>query len=116
MRKLLILVLLATSVASMAADKPRETIEELQTRAAGADKKKQVDLYMDIAQRELESANDVYNNNADQAKKLFEQAGKSAVTAAQAALDSNHKLKQTEIRLRELSFRMSDIRKTWAFE
>lgn len=116
MRKLLILVMLAASVPPLAADKPRETIEELQTRAAAADKKKQVDLYMDIAQRELESANDVYNNNADQAKKLFEQAGKSAVTAAQAALDSNHKLKQTEIRLRELSFRMSDIRKTWAFE
>lgn len=116
MRKLLILVMLAAAVASFAGDKPQEPIDQLQARAAAADKKKQVDLYMDLAQRQIETANDAYNTNADQAKKLFDDAAKSAIVAAQAALDANHKLKRTEIRLRELSLRMSDIRKTWAFE
>lgn len=116
MRKLLTIVMLAAVVASFAADKAQESIDQLQSRAAAADKKKQVDLYMDLAQRQLESSNDAYNSNADQAKRLFEASGKSAVMAAQAAIESNHKLKRTEIRLRELSFRMSEIRKTWAFE
>ncbi len=116
MRKLLILVMLAAAVPCIAADKPQETLDQLQARAASADKKKQVDLYMDLAQRQLESANDIYNSNVDQAKKLFDASAKAAVMAAQASLESNHKLKRTEIRLRELSFHMSDIRKTWAFE
>ena len=116
MRKLLIAVFIGIALFSAAKEKPAETIEQLKARAESADKKKQIDLYADLAQRQLEAANDAYNTNIDRAKTLFTASAKSAELAAQAALDANHKLKNTEIRLRELSHRMSDIRRTWAFE
>jgi len=116
MRKLLIAVILAVTVVALAHDKPQETLDQLQARAAAADKKKQVDLYADLAQRQLEAADATYNTSVEQAKTLFKDSAKSAVMAAQAALDANHKLKKTEIRLRELSLHMSNIRETWAFE
>jgi hypothetical protein len=119
MRRLLIAIfagsaLLAPSLA-MAKSKP-ETIEQLQARAQAADTRKQVELYAELAARQLEAANQQYNSNIEQAKTLFLDAAHSAELASQAALNANHKLKQTEIKLRELSHRMADIRRTWAFE
>lgn len=115
-RKFLISIVVGLALFAVAADKPPETLDQLQARAAAADKKKQTELYVDLAERQLQAANDAYNTNPDQAKALFEQASKSAELAAQASLDANHKLKKTEIKLRELSHHMSDIRRTWAFE
>jgi len=115
-RKLLIALVLGTTLLAAARQKPPEPLDALKTRAAAADKKKQTELYAELARQQLEAADAAYNTNIDQAKKLFQESSDSAVLAAQAALDSNHKLKQTEIALRELSHRMSDIRKTWAFE
>ena len=115
MRKLLVLVILVSAVGAASGKKP-EPIDQLAARAAVAKTKKQVDLYVELAKRQLDASDSVYNTSADKAKQLFKDAAKSGVMAAQAALDSNHKLKKTEIRLRELSFHMSEIRKTWAFE
>jgi len=115
MRKLLVLVILVSAVGAASGKKP-ESIDQLAARAAAAKTKKQVDLYVELAKRQLDASDSVYNTSADKAKQLFKDAAKSGVMAAQAALDSNHKLKKTEIRLRELSFHMSEIRKTWAFE
>jgi|tagenome__1003787_1003787.scaffolds.fasta_scaffold20687645_2 hypothetical protein len=117
MRKLLILVVVGISLAALAKDKVPESMDELKARAAATtDKNKQVELYVELSKRELEAANDVYNTSADQAKSLFEGSAESATAAARLAIESNHKLKQTEIKLRELSHRMNDIRRTWAFE
>jgi len=116
LRKLLIVVMIATALLSVAATKQPETIDQLKTRAAASDKPKQAELYIELAKRQLEAANDQYNTNVDQAKASFEESAKSAELSSQASLESNHKLKQIEIKLRELSHRMSDVRKTWAFE
>lgn len=116
MRKLIITVVLATTLFSLASEKPADPIEALQARAEKADKKKQVELYMELAKLQLETADTQYNSNAEQARTLFHDSAKSAGLAAQAALDSNHKLKRTEIELRELSLHMSDVRRNWAFE
>jgi methyl-accepting chemotaxis protein len=117
MRTLTIFVIVSLALLSVAKEKVPETIDQLKARAAATtDKRKQIDLYLELSKRELESANDVYNTNVEQARTLFEDSSQSAEKAAHAALESNHKLKQTEIKLRELSHRMSDIRRTWAFE
>jgi hypothetical protein len=115
-RKLLIAAVVLLTLLPAYADKPIETLDELKARAAASDKHKQADLYIELAKREAETADETYNANADQAKALFEDSAKSAELSSQAALESNHKLKQIEIKLRELAHRMSDIRKTWAFE
>jgi DNA-binding transcriptional regulator YbjK len=116
MRNLLAATLLAIAVSTIAADKPPETLEQMKAQAAAAEKSKQVDLYIELARRQLEVANNLYNSSADQARDMFLQSAESAEHAGQSALDSNHHLKQTEIKLREISHRMSDIRRTWAFE
>ena len=117
MPKLLLIVLIVgTALLSAAKEKTPETIEHLQQRVAGADKKKQTELYAELAERQVEAADAAYNTNAEVAKKLFLESAASAELASQAALESNHKLKETEIKLRELSHRMNDIRRTWAFE
>ncbi len=116
MRNLLTAVLVAIAISGMAADKPVESIDQLKARAAAAEKSKQVDLYIELARRQLETANDLYNSNADQAREMFLASADSAEHAGQASVDSNHHLKQTEIKLREIAHRMSDIRRTWAFE
>jgi hypothetical protein len=100
----------------IAKDKPAETLEQLKARAAVADKHKQAELYAELASRQLEAADQQYASNVEQAKALFLASADSAEMASQTALDANHKLKQIEIKLRELSHRMSDVRRTWAFE
>ncbi len=116
MRKLLIALIVGTALVSVAKDKPPETIEQLKAQAESADKKKQIELYVKLAQRQLETSNDLYNANPEQARQLFLDSASSADLAAGAAVETNHRLKKTEIELRELAHRMSDIRRTWAFE
>jgi hypothetical protein len=123
MRKLLIAVVAGTTLLgglslsrASAKDKPPETVEQLKARADAAEKHKQPELYAELASRQLEAADQQYSSNVEQAKALFLASAQSAELSSQAALDGNHKLKQTEIKLRELSHRMSDIRRTWAFE
>lgn len=116
-RRLITIAVALFALAVAASEKPPQTIETLKARAESTtDKHKQIDLYLDLAKLELESANDSYNNNAEQARSLFLDSARSGDLAAQAALESNHRLKRTEIKLRELSHRMTDIRRTWAFE
>ena len=116
MRKVLIVAMLLTAWMASAKSKAPETIEELKARAAAADKHKQTELYAELAKRELEDADSAYNTDAEKAKALFNESAKDAELSSQAALDSNHRLKQTEISLRELGHRMSDMRRNWAFE
>ena len=107
---------MAMALLASAKTKANETIDELRTRAASADKHKQTELYAELAKRELEEADSIYNNDAEKAKSLFGDSAKDAEIASQASLESNHRLKQTEISLRELEHRMSDVRRNWAFE
>ncbi|HUN89297.1 MAG TPA: hypothetical protein VMU28_10925 [Terriglobales bacterium] len=116
MRKFFIVAMVAVALLATAKDKSNETIDQLRVRAAAADKRKQTDLYAELAKRELEEADSTYNTDAEKAKALFNQSAKDAEVASQAAIDANHRLKQTEISLRELEHRMSDMRRSWAFD
>lgn len=116
MRKVLIVAMLVSALTASAKSKIPETIAELKARAAAADKHKQAELYAELANRELEAADSTYNTDIEKAKVLFLDSAKDGELSSQAALDTNHRLKQTEISLRELEHRMSDIRRSWAFE
>ena len=116
MRKALIVAMLLLPWLASAKSKSTESIDELKARAASADKHKQTELYAELAKRELEAADSSYNSDAEKAKVLFNDSARAAELSSQAALESNHRLKQTEISLRELAHRMSDMRRNWAFE
>src|SRR3954466_15128083 len=93
MRALLIAVMVGTTLMSAAKDKVPETIDQLKTRVASADKSKKAEIYVELANRQLESANDVYNSNTEQARDLFLESATSAELASKSAIDANHKLK-----------------------
>jgi hypothetical protein len=115
MRKLAIAVIIFGVALTASAKKP-ETIGQLQARAAAAQLKKQPELYAKLAKMQLEAANDIYGTDAVKARSLIVDSANSAELAANASLESNKHEKKTEIGLRELSNRMSDIKETWAFD
>jgi prophage DNA circulation protein len=113
MRKLVIALVLGTSLLAMA---KQETIAELQAKLEKAEPKKQPDLYMKLAHLQLEAANDIYNSNAAQARSLVEQSLDSADKATQASLQTGKHEKKTEISLRKLEDRLKDIIQSWNFD
>lgn len=114
MRKTVIALILG--IALVAAAKDKETIEQLQERAAAAEKGKQAELYAKLAAMQLDAANNIYATNPDQARTFLEQSTDSAEKAAQASIDSGKREKKTEIDLRKLGNRMEDVIRTWAFD
>lgn len=114
-RRLIIAVVLCGITLAATAKEP-ETMDQLKARAEAADKGKQPDLFSKLAAMQAEAANDAYNTNVDQAKKLIEEAAESAKRASAASLESGKRQKKTEIDLRQLAKRMDDIGKSWAFD
>jgi hypothetical protein len=113
-RTFYIFVILTIAIA--AAAKEPETLEQLQSRAASAENNKKPELYVELSRRQVEAANDAYNNNAEQARTLLEQATKSGETAATTSVETGKHLKKVEIELRKISSRLMNIQRTWAFE
>jgi hypothetical protein len=114
MRKLLITFVLLTSLPAVA--KKPETIEELKNRLQSADRNKQVELYMDLAELQIELSDKTYNTNIEEAKKLLEEGTQAAEKSGQASLETGKHMKEIEIDLRKLEKRMEDIRRSWALE
>ncbi len=114
MRKLIIALVFGTAILAFAKDK--ETIAELQTRAAAAEKNKQPELYAELARRQVDAADEMYNDKPEQARLVLEMGIQSAEIAAKASLETGKHLKKTEINLRELSHRLEEVKASWAFE
>jgi len=112
----LFVVMLVCGIATIATAKEPETIDQLKARAEAAEQKKQPELYSKLAKMQAEAANDAYNANVEQARKLIEEAAESAEKAAGASLATGKRLKKTEIDLRQLHNRMDDIGRTWSFD
>jgi hypothetical protein len=115
MRKYIILFLVLGS--SLAAFSEEETVSQLVTHADAAPLEQQPELYTKIAERQLKSADHLY----DQGK--MEEAGtcvKDVVTYSEKATDtsirSGKRLKNTEIALRKMSSRLRDIQRTVNFD
>jgi hypothetical protein len=106
-------VMLASSTL-MAGDD--ETIQELIAKAQ-ATPGEQAELYAKVARKQVELANDHFNEG-DAAK--AQAAVRDAVIYAQKALDSakqtRKRLKQTDITLRKASRRLSDVARSLTFE
>lgn len=114
MKLFLIALIVLTSLFALAKDK--ETIEQLQSRAESAEPKKKPKLYAQLADRQIEQADHLYNNDIEAAKKMVADGVESALLAAKNAIDTGKDLKHTEIRLRKLNDRIGDLQRSWAFE
>jgi hypothetical protein len=108
-RGAVVVLLLAATVVCLG--HKEETIEQLISRADAARPDQQVDLYMQVAERELKSATDAYQaSHWDQFRTALQQVVKYTGSAHAAAMHSDKHLKRTEIKIREISHKLNDLK------
>lgn len=107
--------LLASSLLVRAAKD--ESLQELIARAAAAHPKDQPGLYVEVAERQLKAADDLYNaGKTDEGKAAVNDVTTYAEKAKDAAVRSELRLKQTEISLRKMAAHLRDMSRTLNYE
>jgi predicted MarR family transcription regulator len=97
-------------VLSLVGHASSETTAELKARADTAHGGERAALSMEYAHRQLEEANNLYNQgDVEKAEAAVQEVLAYAQQAATAATTSGKRLKQTEIDLRKLEHRLRDI-------
>jgi soluble cytochrome b562 len=109
---LMVLVALTSSFAHRA-----ESLEELKSRVASARPEDQPKICIEIARRQVEAANTLYNDGrVEEARAAVTEAVSYSEQATSTALQTSKKLKSTEIGLRKMAQRLEDIKRTLNFE
>jgi len=110
-----IAVLLAASLAAFASKEV--TVQELAARAEAASPGDRPPLYIEIAERQLKSADDLYTaGKVDEARAAVQDVVGYSSKAHDAAIQSNKKLKNTELAVRRMSRRLRDLKHTLNYE
>lgn len=105
----ILVFLLAAAVLS--SGRKEETLEQLIARAEAARPNQQSDLFMQVAERELKSANDAYKASQwEQFRGALQGIVKYSDSAHSAAMHSDKRLKHTEIKIREISNKLRDLK------
>ena len=116
MRYWSILVAILLTMASSWAKK-EETLEQLKTRAESANLEERASVCVEIAERQLTNADKLYTEgNAERARAAVNDVVTYTEKARDAATQSGKRLKPTEIAVRKMAHRLSDIRRTLNFE
>jgi hypothetical protein len=106
---LILIFLLIAGLTSIAAKE--ESLEQLIARADAARPDQQPDLYLQVADRLLKSATDSYKTNRrDHFHMEVRDIVKYCDNAHSAAMHSNKHVKRTEIKIRQISTRLRDIK------
>src|SRR5450432_315186 len=105
------ILLIILSAAGASFGKSDETTEELIARAEAARPDQQPDLYMEIAQRAQKSVADAYKDDkSEEFRAGLQQIVKYSDKARSAALQSGKRVKNTEIKIREIAIRLRDLK------
>jgi len=108
----MIVVLTATGLAAK-----EQTLQELIERANAAPLKDQPSLYVEIAERQLKSADELYNaGKVEEARAAVADVVTYSEKAHDAAVQSGKRLKPTEMASRKMSHRLRDLKRTLNFE
>ena len=111
------LVALLCASALVCAAKEQESLADLKTRAEAAKLPDQPHLYMDVADRQLETATQKFNaGDAEVALASVQDMVAYTHKAQDAALKSGKHLKQTEISLRRIVVKLRDLKRAVSFE
>lgn len=109
------LALIGTPMKSEAAEKP--TLEQLRARADSARGEECAEVCLKTAQELAELSNQLFTEGApDKAHAAMEDAVRYAKRAAEGSLQSRKRQKKTEIALRKLARRITDIGQTLAVD
>jgi hypothetical protein len=94
-----------------------ESVPELVARAETARLQDRPKLYTEIAERELEAADEFYNEGkVNQARAAVSNVVSYSDKASDAASETGKKLKNTEIAVRKMAEKLRDIKRSLAFE
>lgn len=111
----IIVAVLAVSLAASAAKEP--TVQELAARAEAAAPGDRPPLYIEIASRQLKSADDLYTaGKVDEARAAVQDVMTYSSKAHDAAIQSGKKLKNTELAVRHMARKLRDLKHTLNFE
>jgi len=103
------LVLLAVAVAS--SGKREETLEQLIARADAARPDQQPDLYVEIAERQMKSLLDAsHDERWAEFRVTLQDVIKYCDRAQVTAIQSKKKVKRTEIKIRQISVRLRNMK------
>jgi hypothetical protein len=116
MHRFSILAIVFTLAAtSLSAKEP--SLEELIARANSAPPKDQPGLYVEIAERQLKSSDELYvAGKVEDAKKCVTDVVTYSGKAHDAAIQSGKKLKSVEMAVRRMSHKLNDVKRTLNFE
>lgn len=93
------------------------SLDELKARLQNAKPDERAHLFVEIAERQVESADKLYTGGkADEAEAALHDVVTYSQQASEAAGQTGHRLKNTEIAMRKMAHRLSDIKRGLAFE
>ena len=112
---LLITTILITALLTLG--KKEDSLEELKARLTNASADQQISLGLEIAQRQLTSADKLYSDgNAEQGRSAVSDVVQYSEKAGEAATQSGKKLKQAEISVRKMAHKLLEIKRSVNFE
>lgn len=117
MRFWLPILLALVALSLLASAKKSESDKDLIARAQSARVEDQPALYIELAERELKAAHDLFHEgkSAD-ARSAVNEIVTYSQKAHAAAAASNKKLKNTEIAFRKMALKLRDIKQTLNYE
>ena len=108
-------ILFTTSL--LASGNKTETLQELIARAESARVEDRPALYVEIAERQLKSANELYTaGKVDEARTAVQDVVTYSEKAHDAAIQSGKRVKNTEIDFRKMAAKLRDIKRSLNFE
>jgi hypothetical protein len=108
-------ILLAASI--LASATKRETLQELVSRADSARMEDRPGLYVDICERQLKTADELYvAGKVDDGRGAVNDVVTYSEKAHDAAIQSDKKLKNTEIAFRKMAAKLRDIKRSLNFD
>jgi len=106
---------LATSLLALAYK--TETLQELMARAESAKVEDRPALCVEIAERQLKSADELYTaGKVDEARAAVQDVVAYSEKAHDAAIQSGKKVKNTEIALRKMAVKLRDMKRSLNFD
>jgi hypothetical protein len=95
----------------------KETVQRLAARAEAARPEDQPGLYVEIAERQVKTADELFGaGKDDEALAALKDVVTYSEKAHDAAIAAHSKLKNTEIALRKMAAKLRDIKRTLTFE
>jgi hypothetical protein len=117
MRPWAVVIIVILTASLLAAGKKEDSLDELKARLKNAPADQRISLNLEIAERQLKSADKLYTDgNSEEARTAIQDVVTFSEQAGEAANESGKKLKQAEISVRKMAHKLLEIKRSVNFE